>query len=543
MGIPRFFTSLTGGVLGEHTKSILETHQLKTAVIPVCDHFHLDANSIVHNAAQRVYGYGGYDRPHRKAEGLNPQEKERLLFFEVGNYIDVLVKLVRPRKSLHIMFDGVCPVAKQQQQMRRRYRSAMESSSGSEFDSNCITPGTAFMSRLSEYMHFFIRLRLNREEYGSIQIYYSDSNRPGEGEHKIADWIRNNVVTHKESHCIYGLDADLIVISTALPAHEIFLLRENVFAPLHRMEFHIFHVRVFREVISGYLRHLNNDVKQAIQDFVVMTFLVGNDFLPCVSGLQDLKWSLPTLFEAYREIKKPLYVDGQVSVQTLGLLCERVSGRLAAYLVGEALKQYTYPDETLQDCCTFKVEKGVWMASVNYELWNEKMCQKLPTKIDQSCSDYLSVLNWVADYYFNGIQDWRFNCTFDYAPTLATLTKHLPKKYKYQKHVSSPTRVETLLLCVTPPKSDYLIPENIRHLKLVRKDVHIVREGTSVEWGGHVHMKPISNQEIDKIESQLPPLDNEIRPLCFVPNGTLKTYRFTNDYGYVNNCRVLTRLC
>lgn len=538
MGIPRFFRAMTGSIIGvENIGRILETHSLKTAVVPVCEHFHLDANSIVHNAAQRVFGYGGYDRPLKYAVGLSVEETEKLLFHEVGSYIDVLMKLARPRQTLHIMFDGVCPVAKQQQQMRRRYRSAMESSSGTNFDSNCITPGTEFMSRLSEYMHFFIRLRLNRGDYGDVQIFYSDSDCPGEGEHKIADWIRKNP---GGTHCIYGLDADLIVISTALAA-DIFLLRENVFAPLHRMEFHIFHVNVFRQVVSGYLRHLNNDVKQALRDFVVLTFLVGNDFLPCVSGLQDLAWSLPVLFEAYRAVKRPLYVSGQICSQTLALVCGRV--RLESYLIGEALKHYTYPDETLQSCCLYTVDKGVWSASIDYDLWNERMCQKLPGPVDESCQSYLQVLNWVADYYFNGIQDWRFNCTFDYAPTLATLAKHLPQKYVYTRRTTPPTRVETLLLCVTPAKSERLIPESMRHLRLKRSSVKVVREGTSVEWGGHVHMRPISSEEIDRIEAALPPNRTDRAPLNFVPNGTSKPYRFTNPYGYVNQCRVATRFC
>ena len=57
------------------------------------------------------------------------------------------------------------------QQRSRRFRSARDAiearaaaqrrgepaPEGEPFDSNCITPGTPFMARLSEHLHFFVR--------------------------------------------------------------------------------------------------------------------------------------------------------------------------------------------------------------------------------------------------------------------------------------------------------------------------------------------------------------------------------------------------
>ena len=45
-----------------------------------------------------------------------------------------------------------------------------------------------------------------------ILTVLSDSNEPGEGEHKIMDFLDTNV--DKDSICVvYGLDADLIMLS------------------------------------------------------------------------------------------------------------------------------------------------------------------------------------------------------------------------------------------------------------------------------------------------------------------------------------------
>lgn len=126
---------------------------------------------------------------------------------------DLFEHTVRARK-VYIAFDGLVPYAKMVQQRYRRFR---RNDVAQPFDKHQISPGTPYMKELAETLRFV---------FPGMEI--SGTDERGEGEHKIFQWLRRLSPEERRNTCIYGLDADLVLIAIAQrQLGNIVLLREN----------------------------------------------------------------------------------------------------------------------------------------------------------------------------------------------------------------------------------------------------------------------------------------------------------------------------
>jgi 5'-3' exonuclease len=189
---------------------------------------------------------------------------------------------------VYVALDGVVPYAKIKQQRFRRFKSAALASSGSRdgsawganptWDTNSITPGTQFMANMGA------ALKETGKKHGWI---ISDTDEPGEGEHKVLQWLLSRNL--KEGGVVvYGLDADLILLCLIAGdklGHKfpIYLLREAMaFGKLVRHEGSLevdlcfFQISILKES----LQRGTEWSKEQFYDYVFGMSFCGNDFLP-----------------------------------------------------------------------------------------------------------------------------------------------------------------------------------------------------------------------------------------------------------------------
>ncbi|KAJ8357875.1 hypothetical protein SKAU_G00206690 [Synaphobranchus kaupii] len=534
MGVPKFYRWISERY--PCLSEVVKEHQ-----IPEFDNLYLDMNGIIHQCS------------HPNDEDVHFRISEEKIFADIFHYLEVLFRIIKPRKVFFMAVDGVAPRAKMNQQRGRRFRSAKEAEdkikkalekgevlpTEARFDSNCITPGTEFMARLQEQLKYFVHNKVSTDKsWHGVSVYLSGHETPGEGEHKIMEFIRseNTKPGHDPNtrHCLYGLDADLIILGLTSHEPHFSLLREEVrfggrkaqkriTAP-EETTFHLLHLSLMREYIDYEFSELKNkisfeyDLERIIDDWILMGFLVGNDFIPHLPHLHINHDALPLLYRTYisvlpslrgylnengnlnlanfqkylgklsefdREHFNEVFVDlkwfeskvgNKYLNEAAGLAAEEaraLQGRRNKVL-GDSLSLAALDgaedsdglpvrdcmEEDGEDDDIFETEfrqykRSYYMTKMGVEVVSDEF-------LAGQALCYVEGIQWILHYYYHGVQSWSWYYPYHYAPFLSDVRNIAGLTLQF--NLAKPFMPFQQLLGVLPSASKDLLPQCYQHL-------------------------------------------------------------------------------
>ena len=446
MGIPSYFSH----IVRNHSEIIKRLNKLKSI-----NNLYIDSNSIIYDTLRII----------SKEYNGNDEDFEDLLIQGVIKKLDEYIEFIKPNGVVFIAFDGVAPVAKLEQQRTRRYKSyllgkiksQLDSTVQNVWDKTAITPGTKFMEKLGQrIMNHYIH---GEKNYGTDQIIVSSSNDPGEGEHKIFQYIRNRPKYHEKSTTlVYGLDADLIMLClNHLPiSKHIYLYREtpefikSINSDLEPNQAYFLDIPELANVIlqdmNGYQKIDSKQKYNKLYDYIFLCFFLGNDFLPHFPSVNIRTGGINILTAAYRNIigpKNNLTNGKKIYWNNVYKLVEyladhEVDHLKSEYKIRDKWEKRYYPSKTIDekmaklDAIPTKrraVEK--FIDPYNYH-WENRYYKKLfqldlnRPFLKEICNNYMEGLEWVMKYYTTGCVDWRWSYKFNYPPLWKHLLQFIP---------------------------------------------------------------------------------------------------------------------
>ena len=522
MGIPSYFSY----IIKNHAKLI---KKLSNNTIPV-NNLYLDCNSIIYDAVHNI-------------------DFTKLVISDIETIINtVCIKIdeyileLKPNNIVYIAFDGVAPVAKLEQQRSRRYKSVYQNNISKSifkdakpdpWNTTAITPGTVFMKKLNETIR---KKYSDPKKYNIDSFVLSPSDKYGEGEHKLFEFIRQFPDLHKgKNTIIYGLDADLIMLSiNHLPISEnIYLFREtphfikSINSELEPNESYIIDIPELAKIIT---LDMNNGLEQKINriyDYIFMCFFLGNDFMPHFPSVNIRTGGVDKMLNAYKatigsinEIltdgKKIYWNNVRKLVQYLANLEEdnlKMETKIRDRREKQELPNITPEDKFKKFDSIPQYERALEKYINPFKSnWQHRYYKSLfdvdidETRKKQICTNYLEGLEWTMKYYTTGCPDWRWCYNYNYPPLFSDLLHYIPvfDAEFVPNQSAKPVTDLVQLAYVLPKQSLHLLPEKLYEALIKERndwykaDCEFVWAYSRYFWESHVQLPHIDINELEK---------------------------------------------
>lgn len=515
MGIPSYFVHIV-----KNYPNIIKKFIHNQIII---HNLYIDSNSIIYDAIKTL----PYDSKMTNYEkNVNSWVCDKLKHY---------ILTIQPSNKVYIAFDGVSPIAKLEQQRTRRYKTwltndylnKLNDSKKEIWDTTAITPGSEFMKNLSKYIkEYFIK------DFPNLEIIISSSEVYGEGEHKIYQYMRDNNNYHNNTNTvIYGLDADLIMLSLIHLniSPNIYLYREtphfisSINQNLKPNELYLLDIYELDEYLNIVMH--NNPKLNTTLDYIFICFLLGNDFMPHFPALNIRTHGIQIILDCYRKLfnnKEKLIKNNKIQWHNLRKLINELSkteeelciieskkrNKLAKTLTmkfgnkssEESFQSTPIIDRTIENY--INIGDDGWQFRYYKELFDIEIDDIRRKEI---CINYLEGLEWNFKYYTTGCPDWNWHYKYKYPPLLEDLYKYIPQfdTEFITNNNSKPIDPLVQLAYVLPRNSLYLLPANIyknlieQYGENYRLDYKIIWSYCRYMWEAHIDLPNIN---IDKLK-------------------------------------------
>lgn len=429
-------------------------------------------------------------------------------------YLDVLCSIHSDLETIYIAIDGSPPRAKAEQQRTRRFHSKDEKNTllrlnekfatetekitkeDGGLDTNMITPGTPFMYKLCLEIKNHIK---TSPIYANKKVIFSGADVPLEGEHKILHYIKQNTWQPDDMILIYGLDADLIMLSIASHVNSIYLLREKTEYGQYSFDFEGYHF-LYLDIDSlkfclmkefeDFIGEMDaEEIVPFMDDYVFLCFILGNDFVPKIPWLNFKNKGHDKLLDAYFQVYN-LHREHLVNTTTM-----KINQHLLYYIFEKLAENETFE---MRQYHKIRAKKRIYMRDVKTEYEKQKMLMTYfplrhldveevidperpgwrsryyKTCLHMFASEdnvefvvqrYIESLIWTFKYYFDEIPSWGWYYPYHYAPTALDVVNYMDKilikgGYNGLKNINNlrftkgqPIKPQELLVMVLPYSS------------------------------------------------------------------------------------------
>ncbi len=403
MGIPSYYKRLCQSV-----KGLVVPHRIQDSNSFKINTLVFDFNCMIYQVVRNPEfpPFPGYQDEYACSQW------EKNLCEKVVDYTLSIWKICGKPTNVFLGLDGVVPMAKIRQQRLRRFKSiwtaAQDSTTtGPRWDTNALTPGTTFMKLLGSRL---------RELCTTRKWTLSDTSEPGEGEHKCMLYLRELSFTSNDATVIYGLDADLILLSLLHAPKNSWLLPEvteweggkdgsKAVSEFMRLS--------IDKLLENYTKHSTLPENEWKLDYIAGMSLLGNDFVPhsLTFKIRDRGHDklLDYLHKIHAQKLRLTLIESNRVTYNLPVLQSFVDELAATEEKGllEIIKKkalfVNHEDSNLAPC-EWAVEQSVLCESrgVLYNDWNTRMKKEWfgngLTGIIPAI-EYLKGLQWILDYY------------------------------------------------------------------------------------------------------------------------------------------------